>query len=302
MSRFFRQAADSDSESSDSEESLLSSDEDASPAKPAAPAKPAMSRFLRTANASDSSSSESESEDDDESDDEGAAQKEAKPKPRFLRDSDEEDSDEEVKRVVKSARDKRLEEMEATGKAMDNALKINDWIAISSGKSLIHMYIYVLPVAHFRGLLLEYDKLIRMVQRQQNVAEPVPPFYIRTLISLEVALNAALAKEKEAKKKMNASNARALTAMKQKVRKTVKEHEKEIRQYNDVRGPCRLFMLLAAYRLPGSGGIRARIRSSCRSTSPSKAGSSQKVRYFGGRGRRRLYSGWKGRESHPVHG
>lgn len=117
MSRFFRQAADSDSESSDSEESLLSSDEDASPAKPAAPAKTAMSRFLRTANASDSSSSSSESESD----------------------SDEEESDEEIKRVVKSARDKRLEEMEATGKAMDNALKINDWIAISSGGSLFHV-------------------------------------------------------------------------------------------------------------------------------------------------------------------
>ncbi|KAH9961617.1 eukaryotic translation initiation factor 3 subunit 8 [Russula dissimulans] len=211
MSRFFRQAADSDSESSDSEESLLSSDEDASPSKPAVPSKPAMSRFLRTANASDSSSSESESEDEDESEDEGVTHKEAKPKSRFLRDSDEEESDEEVKRVVKSARDKRLEEMEATGRTMDNAIKINDWIAISS----------------------EYDKLTRMVQRQQNIAEPVPPFYIRTLISLEAALNAALTKEKEAKKKMNASNARALTAMKQKVRKTVKEYEKEIKQYND---------------------------------------------------------------------
>jgi translation initiation factor 3 subunit C len=133
MSRFFRQAADSDSESSDSEESLLSSDEDASPSKPAVPAKPAMSRFLRTAEASDSSS-ESESEDEDESEDEGVTNKEAKPKSRFLRDSDEEESDEEVKRVVKSARDKRLEEMEATGRAMDNALKINDWIAISSGE------------------------------------------------------------------------------------------------------------------------------------------------------------------------
>jgi len=125
MSRFFRQAADSDSESSDSEESLLSSDEDASPAKAAAPAKTAMSRFLRTANASDSSSSSSESESD----------------------SDEEESDEEIKRVVKSARDKRLEEMEATGKAMDNALKINDWIAISSGGSLFH----VLPSAFRRS-------------------------------------------------------------------------------------------------------------------------------------------------------
>jgi len=148
MSRFFRQAADSDSESSDSEESLLSSDEDASPAKPAAPAKPAMSRFLRTANASDSSSSsESESEDEDESDDEGGAHKEVKPRSRFLRDSDEEESDEEVKRVVKSARDKRLEEMEATGKAMDNALKINDWIAISSGR-LFHILLYAAHRSH----------------------------------------------------------------------------------------------------------------------------------------------------------
>jgi len=216
-----------------------------------------MSRFLRTANASDSSpssSSESESEDEDESDDEGSAHKEAKPKSRFLRDSDEEESDEEIKRVVKSARDKRLEEMEATGKAMDNALKINDWIAISSGRSLFYVLLYA-AVAQICPPLLEYDKLARMVQRQQNVAEPVPPFYIRTLISLEAALNAALAKEKEAKKKMNASNARALTAMKQKVRKSVKEYEKEIKQYNDVCGPHRLLMLLAAYSLPGSGGI-----------------------------------------------
>jgi translation initiation factor 3 subunit C len=150
MSRFFRQAADSDSESSDSEESLLSSDEDASQAKPAAPAKPAMSRFLRTANASDSSSSssESESEDEDESDDDGEAHKEAKPKSRFLRDSDEEESDEEVKRVVKSARDKRLEEMEATGRTMDNALKINDWIAISSGVYPFHVPMYSARCLH----------------------------------------------------------------------------------------------------------------------------------------------------------
>jgi flagellar basal body rod protein FlgB len=117
------------------------------------------------------------------------------------------------------------------------------------------MYFYMLRVAHMRVQLLEYDKLARMVQRQQNVAEPVPPFYIRTLISLEAALNAALAKEKEAKKKMNASNARALTAMKQKVRKTVKEYEKEIKQYNDVYGPYRLLMLLSTYCSPGSGGI-----------------------------------------------
>jgi len=133
------------------------------------------------------------------------------------------------------------------------------------------MYFHLLSVAHIRAPLLEYDKLARMVHRQQNVAEPVPPFYIRTLISLETALNAALAKEKEAKKRMNASNARALTAMKQKVRKTFKEYEKEIKHYNDVYDPYNLLMLLAAYRLLGFGGIRARIRGSCCATSPSKA-------------------------------
>ena len=82
--------------------------------------------------------------------------------------------------------------------------------------------------------LKEFDKLGRMVERQVNLAERVPSFYIRTLSSLDQALNAALAKEKEAKKKMNATNARALNTMKQKVRKTTKEYEKEIKLLQEV--------------------------------------------------------------------
>lgn len=87
-----------------------------------------------------------------------------------------------------------------------------------------------------------------MVQRQQNMSEPIPPFYIRTLSSLETSLNSALAKEKEAKKKMNASNARALTAMKQKVKKTAKEYEKELKQFQEV---CRsdLYFSVVGLRL-----------------------------------------------------
>ena len=68
MSRFFRQAGDSDSDTESSEDELMSSDEEAPAAKPAA--KPAMSRFLKGA-ASDSSSSsdsDSDSDEDDESD------------------------------------------------------------------------------------------------------------------------------------------------------------------------------------------------------------------------------------------
>lgn len=81
---------------------------------------------------------------------------------------------------------------------------------------------------------VEFDKLARMVQRQQNVSEPVPPFYLKTLLNLESSITSALAKDKESKKKMNASNARALTAVRQKVKKLLKEYEQEIKRYQEV--------------------------------------------------------------------
>ena len=85
------------------------------------------------------------------------------------------------------------------------------------------------------GCIAEFDKLGRMVQRQQNVSEPVPAFFIRTIVSLEDSINQAVAKDKESKKKMNASNARALTAMKQKVKKISKEYEQELKRFQEVR-------------------------------------------------------------------
>ncbi|ESK92951.1 eukaryotic translation initiation factor 3 subunit 8 [Moniliophthora roreri MCA 2997] len=206
MSRFFRQAGDSDSDTESSEDELMSSG-DEGPAKPTPAAKPAMSRFLRTAG-SDSSDSSSEEESESESD---------APKPKksaFLRsDSEDEESDDDEEgrtgiRIL-SAQEKRLAEMEATGKTMENALKINDWVAISN----------------------EFDKLVRMIQRQHNVSEPVPPFYIKTLTTLESSVATTQAKEKEAKKKMNATNAKALTATRQKVRKAMKEYEQDIAKY-----------------------------------------------------------------------
>lgn len=133
VSRFFRQAGDSDSETESSdEESLISGDE---APKPAAPAKP-KSRFLRSGGSSDSESSSEEEEETDSSDEEKKAAPTAQKVSKYLATgSDDEDSDEEVKRVVKSAKDKRLEDMEATGNTMKNALKINDWTAISAGRS-----------------------------------------------------------------------------------------------------------------------------------------------------------------------
>nr|GAT57632.1 eukaryotic translation initiation factor 3 subunit 8 [Mycena chlorophos] len=193
MSRFFRTANDSDSSSnsSDDEEEMSSTDDEA-PAAPRAPVqRNAMDRFLRGAGGS----SDSDSSDDDSSDD---------------NDDDDEDTGDDQQPVrILSAHEKRMAEMEATGKVMDNALKINDWVAISN----------------------EFDKLVRMIQRQHNVAEPIPPFFLRTLNSLEDSVNNALVKEKEAKKKTNATNAKALTAMKQKIKKALREYETDVNRF-----------------------------------------------------------------------
>lgn len=107
---------------------MSSDDEGPKPAAPAA--KPAMSRFLKSAGDPDSSDESSSEESEMSSDEE-----EVKPKAgRFLVGATaDSDSDEDVKRVVKSARDKRLDEMEATGKSIDNAVRINDWVATQKG-------------------------------------------------------------------------------------------------------------------------------------------------------------------------
>ena len=81
----------------------------------------------------------------------------------------------------------------------------------------------------------EFDKLHRMAQRQRNVSEPTLPLFIRTVVNIESSLNIAVSKEKEVKKKMDASNARAVTAMKQRMKKVMKEFEAEIKRYQEVR-------------------------------------------------------------------
>ncbi|KAF7315368.1 Eukaryotic translation initiation factor 3 subunit C [Mycena indigotica] len=192
-----RHAGDSDSDSSsDAEEEMSSTDDesgsDDSPAAAKAPApRNNMDRFLVGAGGS----SDSDTSDSDSSDDDG---------------NDGEDSDDDQPVRILSAHEKRMAEMEATGKVMDNALKINDWVAISN----------------------EFDKLVRMIQRQSNVAEPIPPFFLRTLGSLEESVNTSLAKEKEAKKKTNATNAKALTAMKQKIKKALRDYETDVNKFN----------------------------------------------------------------------
>jgi translation initiation factor 3 subunit C len=57
--------------------------------------------------------------------------------------------------------------------------------------------------------------------------------YIKTLVSLEDLQNEAYEREKAAKKKMNATNARALNTFRQRIRKNNREFEDEIKKYRD---------------------------------------------------------------------
>ncbi|GAA6049697.1 hypothetical protein JCM3770_004415 [Rhodotorula araucariae] len=232
MSSFFRSAADSDSSSSSSsdEEELRSSGSDSDSDAPqqkkaptaaaAAAATKPRGRFLKKAGSGSSSSSSSESESDkdsesdsDDSDDEAprrpaaAAATDAK-KPagsRFLKGaaSDDSDSDEDRPAVVKSAKDKRADEVDACVKAIENGNKINDWVTISN----------------------EFDKMCRLVQRMTS--DPVPVSFFRILASLDEMVAAA----QNNRKKMNATNAKALNSMKQKVKKTQREHEASLARY-----------------------------------------------------------------------
>ncbi|GAA5987963.1 hypothetical protein JCM11641_005965 [Rhodosporidiobolus odoratus] len=222
LSAFFRSAADSDSSSSSSsdEEELRSSgsesESDAAAPKKATPAaaagaKPKRNLLRKTGSGSSSSSSSesgSDSDSDASSEDEAPRKVEAKrPGGRFLKGaaSDDSDSDEDRAKVVKSAKSKRADEVDQSVKTIENGAKINDWVTISN----------------------EFDKLVRQVGRQITTADPIPTGFYKILSQLDEMVATA----QNNRKKMNATNSKALNSMKQKVKKVQREHETALTRY-----------------------------------------------------------------------
>uniref|UniRef100_A0A3P8P9H8 Eukaryotic translation initiation factor 3 subunit C n=1 Tax=Astatotilapia calliptera TaxID=8154 RepID=A0A3P8P9H8_ASTCA len=180
-----------------------------------------MSRFFAR---SDSESEESSSDDEITDKAPGATFKQS-----LLLSDDEEDT----KRVVRSAKDKRFEELTNLIKTIRNAMKIRD----------------------MSKCLEEFEQLCRAFLKSKNIVdkEGIPPFYIRLLADLEDYLN-QLWEDKEGKKKMNKNNAKALSTLRQKIRKYNRDFESEIAAYKEVKSKTKSSCLFSMHCMNLLGG------------------------------------------------
>ncbi|KAJ1917835.1 Translation initiation factor 3 subunit c [Tieghemiomyces parasiticus] len=161
-----------------------------------------MSRFFRGGSDSDSSSSSSDSS--YHSEDEVVA---PTPATRFARNaySSDSESEEDVKRVVRSAKDKRFDLLRGHVAAINSGLKTDDWMRILS----------------------EFDASNRLITKfgpSFLTGGKPPAFYLRCLVALEDALGDGA----DARKKGNAQQGKAFNTMKQRARKNNKPYEADI--------------------------------------------------------------------------
>lgn len=78
----------------------------------------------------------------------------------------------------------------------------------------------------------EFDKLNRQTEKLKGAGK-APKGYIKCIADLEDFMNEAIAKQKVSAKKMNKLNAQGLNAVKQKIKKTNKEHQAQIDEYRE---------------------------------------------------------------------
>ncbi|KAJ2883065.1 Translation initiation factor 3 subunit c [Coemansia aciculifera] len=173
-----------------------------------------MSRFFRRDESSDSESDYSSSSSDDFSDEEIQKKKQttsgagASRIARAGLDSD--DSEEEVKRTVKSTKDKLADQVTELSRETLRAIRADEWHLAASS---------------FDQLNKVVPKLIKTVS-----VENLPRSYVRSLAALEDALYENQ-KDKAALGKLSATDSRGYNQLKQRVRKHNKDFESLIAEF-----------------------------------------------------------------------
>lgn len=187
-----------------------SEDEGASKAK--------KSAFLKSDNEDESEDEDEDADEESESDwgsDSDSESDEEAPKGRsyflkkdFLKggNSDSDSDDEDEKKIVKSAKDKYLDEVAAITDNIENLSMVQEWVRIAS----------------------EFDKLFKLAYKHHQYHISIPRSYIKAISVLEDAINNESTEEG---KKLNASESKSLNILKQKIKKEVKAYKEEVELY-----------------------------------------------------------------------
>jgi translation initiation factor 3 subunit C len=125
------------------------------------------------------------------------------------------DDEEEVKRVVRSAKEKRYEELTNIIKQIRNYKKIKDMSSM---------------LTSFEELQKAYVKALPVIAKEE--AGQTPRFFTRCLVEMEDFIN-EMWEDREGRKNMSKNNSKSLASMRQKLRKYIKDFEEDISKFRE---------------------------------------------------------------------
>lgn len=125
------------------------------------------------------------------------------------------DEEEDTKRIVRSAKEKRYEELTNTIKQIRNFKKIKDMSSM---------------LTSFEELTRLYTKALPVIAKEENGI--TPRFFLRCLVELEDFINEVW-EDREGRKNMSKNNSKSLTSLRQKLRKYNKDFEEEMAKFRE---------------------------------------------------------------------
>ena len=125
------------------------------------------------------------------------------------------DEEEEAKRVVRTAREKRYEELHTIIKQIRNHKKIKDISKMLTG---------------FENLCKAFIKAKSVIDKEESGS--TPKFYTKCLVELEDFINEVW-EDREGRKNMSKNNSKSLATLRQKLRKYNKDFESDINAYRE---------------------------------------------------------------------
>ena len=125
------------------------------------------------------------------------------------------DEEEETKRVVRSTKEKRYEEIANLIKLIRNYKKIKDMSSM---------------LTSFEDLMRAYQKALPVITKEES--GQTPRFYVRCLVEMEDFI-VEVWEDRDGRKNMSKNNSKSLTSLRQKLRKYNKDFEEDIAKFRE---------------------------------------------------------------------